>query len=102
MWILLLIALTITMLIEDVAPADTPKRPTVAFANPSQNCFTEGYSFLFWNTPRFKYCSTDQDCKDVKTPGRLYGFFEYPICMDLMPNSRYAKGTYGVCCNKDA
>jgi len=55
-----------------------------------------------WNTPIFQYCSTDLDCKGNKKPGFLWGFWEYPLCVDLQPNTPFANGTYGICCSKSA
>ncbi len=92
------------ILIENVMPAAvvvksaiTTKRLMVGESRPSENCFTEGNSGYSWNTPKFKYCSTDLDCKDVKKSLN----WVYPICMDLQPKSQFANGDKGICCNKN-
>jgi len=100
-------ALLAILLIENVTPeddetrTDNAERPEVLESNPKQYCFTEGDSGLIWNTPRFQYCSTDLDCKGIKKPG-WFSDWEYPICMDLQPDTPFAKGTYGICCNEKA
>lgn len=70
-------------------------------ANPIHHCFSEGDSRWILSTPRFQYCSDDADCKDSKKPG-IFSDWLYPLCMDLQPNTPYANGTYGICCDLEA